>query len=84
MPDMGLPAQCSCLLSWISTSLLALQFTNERVWDRTNCAEMQSQWFYRWIGETYTWHVVGQLVAIYLLWGFDGLVSQTSEQTVDG
>lgn len=58
------------LCLWLSHS----QSTLERVYDRRNASDLEAQPFYRWIRDTYPWHVVAQLVALYALGGLGGLV----------
>ncbi|WIA33252.1 hypothetical protein OEZ86_006394 [Tetradesmus obliquus] len=54
--------------------LLDNKTTKERVYDQSNAKEMEGQAWYRWIRETYPWHVVAQLVALYAFGGLGGLV----------
>jgi stearoyl-CoA desaturase (delta-9 desaturase) len=54
--------------------LPCLQTTKERVYDQSNAKEMESQAWYRWIRDTYPWHVVAQLVALFAIGGLGGLV----------
>jgi fatty-acid desaturase len=63
-----------CLHALILASRSCLQTTKERVYDQSNAKEMESQAWYRWIRETYPWHVVAQLVALYAFGGLGGLV----------
>lgn len=51
-----------------------LQTTLERVHDRNNAKDMESQAWYRWIRDTYVWHVVAQLAALYAIGGLGGVV----------
>ncbi|GBF96165.1 MGDG specific palmitate delta-7 desaturase [Raphidocelis subcapitata] len=48
--------------------------TEARVYDRSNVADMEAQPFYRWIRDTYVWHVVAQFAALYALGGLGALV----------
>lgn len=52
----------------------AMQSTLQRVGNRSNVADMACQPFYKWIQETYTWHVVGLFAALYALGGFPAIV----------
>eukprot|EP00882_Tetradesmus_deserticola_P003323 GHRQ01003519.1.p3 GENE.GHRQ01003519.1~~GHRQ01003519.1.p3 ORF type:complete len:164 (+),score=72.92 GHRQ01003519.1:1407-1898(+) len=54
--------------------LLDNKTTKERVYDQSNAKEMESQAWYRWIRDTYPWHVVAQLVALFAFGGLGGLV----------
>jgi stearoyl-CoA desaturase (delta-9 desaturase) len=51
-----------------------VQTTLERVHDRRNASDLEAQPFYRWIRDTYAWHVVAQLAALYAIGGLGGLV----------
>ena len=51
-----------------------MQSTLQRVGNRSNIADMACQPFYKWIQETYTWHVVGLFAALYALGGFPAMV----------
>ena len=51
-----------------------MQSTLQRVGNRANVADMACQPFYKWIQETYTWHVVGLFAALYALGGFPAIV----------
>lgn len=51
-----------------------LQATLDRVGTRGNTSDLEAQPFYTWIQKTYTWHVVAQLAALFLLGGLPGLV----------
>lgn len=48
--------------------------TLERVGNRTNAGDMESQWFYKWLQATWPWHVVGQFAALYIFGGFPAVV----------
>lgn len=50
------------------------QVTLERVGNRTNAGDMESQWFYKWLQATWPWHVVGQFAALYIFGGFPAVV----------
>ena len=52
----------------------ALQSTLQRVSNRSNVADMSVQPFYKWIQDTYTWHVVGLFAALYAIGGFPAMV----------
>ena len=52
----------------------ALQSTLKRVSNRSNVADMSVQPFYKWIQDTYTWHVVGLFAALYAIGGFPAMV----------
>jgi len=54
--------------------LLDNSATLERVSNRGNASDLESQWFYRWLQATWPWHVVGQFVALYLIGGFPAMV----------
>ncbi len=54
--------------------LLDNDITLERVGNRSNAADMESQWFYRWLQATWPWHVVGQFAALFALGGLPALV----------
>jgi stearoyl-CoA desaturase (delta-9 desaturase) len=54
--------------------LLDNRATVERVYDRKNAADMEAQPFYRWIRDTYGWHVVAQFAALYALGGLGAVV----------
>ena len=58
----------------VSCVFAALQSTLQRVGNRSNIADMACQPFYKWIQETYTWHVVGLFAALYALGGFPAMV----------
>lgn len=53
---------------------LSQQVTLERVGNRTNAGDMESQWFYKWLQATWPWHVVGQFAALYIFGGFPAVV----------
>jgi stearoyl-CoA desaturase (delta-9 desaturase) len=44
------------------------------VYDRKNAVDLESQWFYRWIRDTYAWHVVAQFGLLFALGGLPALV----------
>ena len=48
--------------------------TQARVADRSNASDMASQPFYRWIADTYGWHVVGSAALLFALGGLPWLV----------
>ncbi|GFR48655.1 hypothetical protein Agub_g10609 [Astrephomene gubernaculifera] len=48
--------------------------TMERVSNRTNADDLESQWYYRWLRDTYVWHVAAQLGLLFLAGGFPALV----------
>lgn len=54
--------------------LLDNDVTLARVGNRNNAADMESQWFYRWLQRTWPWHVVGQFAVLYALGGFPAMV----------
>ncbi|GBF94471.1 hypothetical protein Rsub_07005 [Raphidocelis subcapitata] len=54
--------------------LLDNQTTLDRVYDRKNAADLESQPFYTWIRDTYAWHVVVQFAALYALGGLGAVV----------
>ena len=54
--------------------LLALQATLERVGRRGNTGDLDTQPFYKFIKQTYGWHVVAMFGALYLLGGFPAVV----------
>ncbi|KAK9833143.1 hypothetical protein WJX74_008459 [Apatococcus lobatus] len=54
--------------------LLDNKATLDRVGTRGNTSDLEAQPFYTWIKKTYTWHVVAQLAALFLLGGLPGLV----------
>jgi len=54
--------------------LLDNSTTLKRVYDRRNASDLEAQPFYRWIRDTYPWHVVAQLVALYAFGGLGALV----------
>eukprot|EP00877_Chromochloris_zofingiensis_P002883 jgi/Chrzof1/12596/Cz07g00120.t1_FAD5A1[v5.2] len=54
--------------------LLDNQTTLERVYDRKNAIDLENQWFYRFIRDTYIWHVVAQFGALYMLGGLPAMV----------
>lgn len=54
--------------------LLDNQATMERIHLRTNASDLEAQPFYRFLRDTYTWHVAAQLAALYLLGGLPALV----------
>ena len=51
-----------------------MQSTLQRVSNRSNVADMACQPFYKWIQDTYTWHVVGLFAALFALGGFPAMV----------
>lgn len=67
----GLQSISSQLVSCVFT---AMQSTLQRVGNRSNVADMACQPFYKWIQETYTWHVVGLFAALFALGGFPAMV----------
>lgn len=48
--------------------------TLERVSNRTNAIDLETQPFYQWLQKTYPWHVLGQFLVLYLLGGFPAVV----------
>lgn len=54
--------------------LLDNEATLTRVGRRGNTADLEAQPFYRFIRDTYAWHVVAQFVGLYLLGGFPAVV----------
>ncbi|KXZ49956.1 hypothetical protein GPECTOR_18g114 [Gonium pectorale] len=54
--------------------LLDNKATMERVSNRTNADDLESQWYYRWLRDTYAWHVAAQLGVLFLLGGFPAVV----------
>jgi hypothetical protein len=56
---------------------ISVQATIDRVYNRNNASDMESQWFYRWLRDTYAWHVVAQFAVLYALGGLPALVSST-------
>jgi fatty-acid desaturase len=46
----------------------------ERVHNRGNASDLEAQWYYRWLRDTYPWHVVAQFLGLYLLGGFPAVV----------
>ncbi len=51
------------------------QATIERVYNRNNASDMEAQWYYRMLRDTYAWHVVAQFAVLYLIGGFPAMVS---------
>lgn len=47
----------------------------QRVSNRNNASDMESQWYYRMLRDTYPLHVVAQFALLYALFGLDGVVS---------
>eukprot|EP01025_Chloroclados_australasicus_P060259 TRINITY_DN771_c0_g1_i2.p2 TRINITY_DN771_c0_g1~~TRINITY_DN771_c0_g1_i2.p2 ORF type:complete len:392 (+),score=31.64 TRINITY_DN771_c0_g1_i2:155-1330(+) len=45
-----------------------------RCGDRSNVSDMLDDPFYSWLEKTYGWHVMGQLLFLYLIGGFPALV----------
>lgn len=54
--------------------LLDDQATQSRVFDTSNAKDMANDPFYAHLNKHYTWHVVGQFLALYLLGGWDALI----------
>jgi len=54
--------------------LLDNDVTLLRVGNRNNASDLESQWFYRWLQSTWTWHVVGQFAALFALGGLPAVV----------
>ncbi|KAL4442947.1 hypothetical protein ABPG77_008438 [Micractinium sp. CCAP 211/92] len=54
--------------------LLDDRATQQRVFDTSNAQDMAKDPFYRHLSKHYTWHVVGQFLAIYLLGGWEALL----------
>ncbi len=50
------------------------QTTLERVGDRSNTPDMDSQPFYQWIQATYPWHMVAMFAALYAYGGLGAVV----------
>jgi stearoyl-CoA desaturase (delta-9 desaturase) len=48
--------------------------TLERVHDRGNAKDLEDQPFYRWIRDTYSWHVAAQAALLYAFGGLGALV----------
>lgn len=59
-----------CHMGW----LLDNEATLQRVSDRRNAEDLSNQPYYRWLKDTYVWHVAAQFVALYLLGGFPAIV----------
>uniref|UniRef100_A0A7S0V2X9 Fatty acid desaturase domain-containing protein n=1 Tax=Polytomella parva TaxID=51329 RepID=A0A7S0V2X9_9CHLO len=59
-----------CHMGWIFDNDATLQ----RVSNRKNVEDLSSQPFYRWIRETYAWHVALPLIVLFLFGGFPALV----------
>lgn len=53
---------------------VCFQATLERVGQRGNASDMEAQPFYRWIRDTYNWHVVASYAALFALGGLPALV----------
>ena len=64
----------SASLQLVICVFAAMQSTLQRVGNRSNIADMACQPFYKWIQETYTWHVVGLFAVLYALGGFPAMV----------
>ncbi len=62
-------------------SPLVTQATLERVYNKGNAADLESQPYYRWLRATYPWHVVAQFAALFLLGGFPAVVSARRGRT---
>ena len=54
--------------------LLDNESTLERVHNRSNASDMDAQPFYRWIQETYIWHVAAMFAGLFLLGGVPAMV----------
>ncbi|GIM04138.1 hypothetical protein Vretimale_8750 [Volvox reticuliferus] len=54
--------------------LLDNQATMERVSNRSNADDLESQWYYRFLRDTYGWHVAAQFAVLYLAGGFPAMV----------
>lgn len=39
----------------------------ERVSNRSNADDLESQWYYRFLRDTYGWHVAAQLAVLFLV-----------------
>ena len=39
----------------------------ERVSNRSNADDLESQWYYRWLRDTYPFHVAAQLAVLFLV-----------------
>ena len=59
---------------WTFTRGCPMQVTLQRVGNRNNANDMESQWFYRWLQATWPWHVVGQFAVLFALGGLPALV----------
>lgn len=46
----------------------------DRVYDRKNAADMEAQPFYRFIRDTYIWHVAAQFALLYAFGGLGACV----------
>lgn len=54
--------------------LLDNKTTMDRIGDKSNTPEMDSQWFYPFLQKTYALHVVGMFAALYAFGGFPAVV----------
>ncbi|PNW78440.1 hypothetical protein CHLRE_09g397250v5 [Chlamydomonas reinhardtii] len=59
-----------CHMGW----LLDNNATMERVSNRSNADDLESQWYYRWLRDTYPFHVAAQLAVLFLVGGFPAVV----------
>lgn len=55
-------------------STCAMQATLERVGRRGNTGDLEAQPFYKFIRNTYPWHVVGMFAVLYALGGFPAII----------
>jgi len=54
--------------------LLDNKVTLDRVGRRNNLSDLMSQRYYRWLGKTYPWHMVGMFVVLFALGGIPAVV----------
>ncbi|KAG2486827.1 hypothetical protein HYH03_014510 [Edaphochlamys debaryana] len=54
--------------------LLDNKATMERVSNRSNADDLEAQWYYRWLRDTYMWHVVAQLGLLFAFGGLPAVV----------
>ncbi|PNH05341.1 Palmitoyl-monogalactosyldiacylglycerol delta-7 desaturase, chloroplastic [Tetrabaena socialis] len=59
-----------CHMGW----LLDNNATMERVSNRGNADDLESQWYYRFLRDTYMWHVVAQFAVLFLAGGLPAVV----------
>lgn len=48
--------------------------TLDRVYNRNNASDMEAQWYYRMLRDTYAWHVVAQFAALFLIGGLPAVI----------